>query len=127
MRMIISRPLPGSQYPTAFLILMIVTLTALLVAGSGHTVSARYLNDLMIFLDGAHRVVSGQIPNRDFHTPMGPLVSILPAAGLLITGTLGAAMPAGVALLLLLSAPVIAHVLSSRLQPALALLMAVYL
>jgi hypothetical protein len=33
----------------------------------GGTVVAKHLNDLFIFLDGAHRIVSGQVPNRDFH------------------------------------------------------------
>jgi hypothetical protein len=91
------------------------------------TVSAKYLNDLMIFLDGAHRIAWGQIPHVDFHTPMGPLTNLLPAAGLLLTGSLGAAMPLGVGLLILLLAPVMAHVLVSRLHPALALPTAVYL
>ena len=112
---------------TAVAAFLIVILMAALLAAPGHTVSAKYLNDLMVFLDGGHRVVSGHVPHRDFHTPLGPLVSLLSAAGLLVTGTLGAAMPAGVALLMVLLAPVIAHVLSSRLRPVLALAMAVYL
>ena len=112
---------------TAVAAFMVVILMAVLLAAPGHTVSAKYLNDLMVFLDGGHRVVSGQVPHRDFHAPLGPLVSLLPAAGMVLTGSLGAAMPAGVALLMLLLAPVIAHVLSSRLRPVLALPMAVYL
>ena len=80
--------------PTAVAALLIVLLMAVLLAAPGHTVSAKYLNDLMVFLDGGHRVVSGQVPHRDFHSLLGPLVSLLPAAGLLLTGTLGAAMPA---------------------------------
>jgi hypothetical protein len=113
--------------PTAVAAFLIVVLIAVLLAAPGHTVSAKYLNDLMVFLDGGHRVVSGQVPHRDFHTPLGPLVSLMPAAGLLLTGSLGAAMPAGVAFLMVLLAPIMAHVLSSRLRPVLALAMAVYL
>lgn len=29
--------------------------------------------DLSIYLDGAHRIANGQVPNRDFLTPAGPL------------------------------------------------------
>ena len=122
-----SRLREAAVNPTAVAAFLIVVLMAVLLAAPGHTVSAIYLNDLMVFLDGGHRVVSGQIPHRDFHAPLGPLVSLMPAAGLLLTGSLGAAMPAGVALLMVLLAPVIAHVLSSRLRPVLALAMAVYL
>src|SRR5438270_3090782 len=86
---------PVSANAVAATIALIVVLGAVLLAAPGQTVSARYLNDLMVFLDGGHRIVSGQIPNRDFHTPLGPLVSLLPAAGLLLTGSRGAAMPAG--------------------------------
>ena len=68
-------------------------LCALLLAGPGRTVTTAYVNDLFIFLDGAHRVASGQVPNRDFHTALGPLVYYIPAAGLLLSGHLGAAMP----------------------------------
>jgi hypothetical protein len=121
------RPGGAAVNATAVAALLIVLLMAVLLAAPGHTVSAKYLNDLMVFLDGGHRVVSGQVPHRDFHSLLGPLVSLLPAAGLLLTGTLGAAMPIGVALLMFLLAPVLAHVLSSRLRPVLALPMAVYL
>ena len=112
---------------TAAAAFLIVVLMAVLLAAPGHTVSAKYLNDLMVFLDAGHRVVSGQIPHRDFHTPLGPFVSLLPAAGLLLTDSRGAAMPAGFGLLILILAPIITHVLSSRMRPLLALTMAGYL
>src|SRR5207237_10470170 len=83
---------PVSANAVASTIALIAVLAAILLAAPGQTVSARYLNDLMVFLDGGHRIVSGQIPNRDFHTPLGPLVSLLPAVGLLITGILVASM-----------------------------------
>ncbi|HEX8164713.1 MAG TPA: hypothetical protein VF601_02875 [Beijerinckiaceae bacterium] len=118
---------PASPWATRAAVLLIVALAAAALAFPGQTVSAKYLNDLMIFLDGAHRIVSGQVPHVDFHTPMGPLVNLLPALGLLLTGSLGAAMPVGVGLLILALAPMMAHVLASRLNPALALATAVYL
>ena len=117
----------GSPRATACWIVAIAVVAALLLAAPGQTVSARYLNDLMMFLDGAHRIVSGQVPHRDFHTPMGAVTNGLPAIGLWLTGSLGAAMPTGVGLLILALAPVMAYVLTSRLRPAFALPMAVYL
>jgi hypothetical protein len=100
---------------------------ALALAVPGQSATAKYVNDLFIFLDGAHRVVSGQVPNRDFHTVLGPLVYYIPALGLLIAGSLGAAMPIGMALLIAAVAPVLAYVLASRLRPGVALPFAAFL
>ncbi|MCD6069998.1 MAG: hypothetical protein K0S42_514, partial [Microvirga sp.] len=58
----------------AAFVLAVATICALLLALPGQTVTTRYLNDLFIFLDGVHRVSEGQVPNRDFHTALGPLV-----------------------------------------------------
>ncbi len=92
-------------------------LCALLLVLPGGTVTTVYVNDLFIFLDGAHRVVAGQVPNRDFHTALGPLVYYVPAAGLLLSGDLAGAMPAAMALFLAALAPAIAYILASRLRP----------
>src|SRR5919112_2987220 len=112
------RSAPGR---VAALVLIMAAVCALLLAVPGQSATAKYVNDLFIFLDGAHRVVSGQVPNRDFHTALGPLVYYIPAAGLLLSGHLGAAMPLGTALVLVAVAPAMAHVLASRLRPAIAL------
>jgi hypothetical protein len=102
-------------------VLAMAAACALLLALPGATVTTAYVNDLFIFLDGAHRIASGQVPNRDFHTALGPLVYYLPAAGLLLSGSFGAAMPVAAALAILALAPAFAHILGSRLRPALAL------
>src|SRR3954454_10527292 len=107
--------------PVAGLILAIAALCALLLALPGQTVTTVYVNDLLIFLDGAHRIASGQVPNRDFHTALGPLVYYLPGAGYRLSGTFGGAMPAAMALAVAALAPVIAYVAASRLRPAIAL------
>ncbi len=107
--------------PTVAILLLTAAACALLLALPGRTVTTVYVNDLFIFLDGAHRVVSGQVPNRDFHTALGPLVYYLPALGQWLTGSLGSAIPVGVAVLLAALAPVTAHVLGTRLRPALAI------
>src|SRR4051812_42434780 len=112
---------------TAAFALTCAMLAAVLLVAPGQTVITKYLNDLFVFLDGGHRILSGQIPHRDYHTPIGALADLLPALGMLLTGSPGRAMPAGFAVLILLLAPVTARILSSRLRPALALPIVVYL
>jgi hypothetical protein len=108
-------------------VLAIAAVCALLLAVPGQTVTNAYVNDLFIFLDGAHRIVSGEVPNRDFHTALGPLVYYIPAAGFLLSGHLGGAMPLGTALFLAAIAPVMAYVFASRLRPVVALPLAAFL
>ena len=74
-------------------ILILAGLFAVLLVLPSQVVVSRYVNDLLIFLDGAYRVNQGQVPNRDFHTALGPLNFYLPALAARITGTLGTAMP----------------------------------
>jgi len=100
---------------------------ALLLALPGETITTKYLNDLFIFLDGVHRVTLGQVPNRDFHTALGPLVYYVPAAGYWLSGSLGGAMPTGMALLTLILSLIATHVVGSRLRPAVGLPLALYL
>src|ERR671913_1859177 len=126
LRALVGRDGRASTGP-ALLILSMAAVCALLLALPGRTVTTAYVNDLFIFLDGAHRIVSGQVPNRDFHTALGPLVYYIPAAGLLLSGSLGGAMPVGTALVLLAVAPAMAHVVGTRLRPALAILTAAFL
>ena len=68
-----------AQPKVFWLVLLIALVAALLIAAPGQTVVVKYVNDLFIFLDGAHRIDAGQVPNRDFHTALGPLNFYLPA------------------------------------------------
>jgi hypothetical protein len=111
----------------AVIVAAVAAFCALLLALPGETVTTKYLNDLFIFLDGVHRIVEGQVPNRDFHTALGPLVYYAPAAGYWLSGSFGGAMPTGMALLVLALAPAAAHILSSRLRPAIAIPLGIYL
>ena len=111
-----TRPTTVAVFITAF-----AAACVLLLALPGETVVVKYVNDLMIFLDGAHRAVSGQVPNRDFHTALGPLVYYAPAAGFLLSGKLAGAMPVGTALFVLALAPAMAHILAARLRPVIAI------
>ncbi len=42
-------------------------LIVLLLVVPNQTVITQHPYDLMIFLDAAHRIASGQVPNQDFH------------------------------------------------------------
>jgi hypothetical protein len=109
------------------ILLAAAALFALLLALPGQTVTTRYLNDLFVILDGAYRVAAGQVPNQDFHTPLGPFAYYLPAAGYALSGTLGGAMPTAMALFTLLLALPMAHILGSRLHPFIAIPYGVFL
>ncbi len=116
-----------SAWPVAGVLLAAAAGFALLLAGPGETVTTAYVNDLFIFLDGAHRIASGQVPSRDFHTALGPFTFYLPALGYWLSGTLGGAMPMGMALLVLALALPVVHILGSRLRPMIALAFGIFL
>jgi hypothetical protein len=111
----------------ALSVIAIAAICALMLALPGQTVTTKYLNDLFIFLDGVHRIHLGQIPNRDFHTALGPLVYYVPALGYWLSGSFGGSMPIGMALLLMVIAASAAQIVSSRLRPAIALPLALCL
>jgi hypothetical protein len=115
------------QLASFWWILGLAGLAALILVLPNSVVLTKYVNDVLIFLDGAYRLNLGQAPNRDFHTALGPINFILPALAARITGTLGTAMSVGMALLILLLAPAIAHILSSRMRPVIGLPFAAFL
>jgi hypothetical protein len=118
---------PTFSRSTAFVVLVLAGLCALLLALPTETVTTKYVNDLFVFLDGVHRIDQGQVPNHDFHTALGPLVYYIPLIGYWLSGSMGGAMPLGMALLLLAITPVAAWTLGSRLRPAIGIPLAAYL
>ena len=102
--------------------LLVVTLVlALLLGIPGVTVTTRLLEELFAILDGVHRLAWGQVPNLDFHSAVGPLAYYVPGLGYWLTGSFGAALPLGMAFLLLPMGAIAAHILPSRLKPSLSL------
>ncbi|WP_134500015.1 hypothetical protein [Microvirga pakistanensis] len=121
------RALSDRRIPVRAFLLVVAATCAILLAFPGQTVTTRYLNDLLLILDGAYRITAGQIPGHDFHTPLGPLTYLLPAAGYVLSGSLGGAMPVTMALVTLaLSIPML-HVLGSRLHAIIAILFGAFL
>lgn len=115
------RVVAGSKHPVFMVVLGVALACALLLALPNETIVTKYLNDLFIFLDGAHRITLGQVPNRDFHTALGPLNYYIPAVGYWLSGHYGGAMPVGMALVVLALAPTGAHILDTRLRPGTAI------
>ena len=108
-------------------ILLIGLVLAATLVLPGATVTTKYVNDLFIFLDGAYRITTGQVPNVHFHTSLGPLAFYLPAFGLGMTGRMASAMPVGMALVVLVLAVISAEVLASRMRKVVALPLALFL
>lgn len=104
-----------------------IVATALLLALvlPGRTYSGNYTNDLMIFLDSGYRVLSGQVPNRDFHTPLGALTVLLPAFGLWMNG-LGGMMPWATVAFVAIIMPFLIYICRSRLPLIYALGFGIY-
>lgn len=96
-------------------LLAAVMLLVLLLPGA--TYIGNYIHDILIFYDGADRIIDGQVPNRDFHTPLGPLAFLLPALGLSLTGTAGGMFPAATAIFTAMLLPLLVYVCLSRLPP----------
>ncbi|HEY0034314.1 MAG TPA: hypothetical protein VGB81_13700, partial [Devosia sp.] len=113
--------------PLGWVVFAIALILALLLALPGQTVTTKYVNDLFIFLDGAYRIMEGQVPNRDFHSSLGPLAFYLPAVGYALTGQLGAAMPVGMAIAVVLLGVVGAHIIGSRMRALTGVPLAVFL
>ncbi|WP_227267999.1 hypothetical protein [Roseobacter weihaiensis] len=113
--------------PVVLTVVVTIAICSALLILPGATATSRYFNDLLIFLDGGYRVVEGQVPNRDFHTALGPLSFYLPGFGYWVTGNLGLAMPVGLAALMIVTAPIMIHVLGTRVRPLIAVPWAIFL
>jgi hypothetical protein len=74
-------------YQAAFaLLLLILAVLAGLVLRAGTMVQTNSLHDVLIFLDGAWKVLHGVRPHADFYTPLGPLNYVLPALAMTVYG-----------------------------------------
>lgn len=105
---------------TTLLLLLIILLP-------GRTFNTTHIVDLMVFLDGADRILEGQVPNRDFHSAMGPLGFYLPALGLWLGGSFGAMMPMATAIFALFLFPLSLLASTSRLPLSYALAFNLYI
>jgi hypothetical protein len=96
--------------------LILASLYQLIVA-HGNTYLSTMIHDTFVYFDGAYRVSAGQVPHRDFHTPLGLASYYLPYWGTLIAKGFAGSIEAAsflVAFALLATAFVL---LSNRLKP----------
>lgn len=82
--------------------------------------------DIFIDLDEGWRLFLGQVPNTDFHTPVGPLRFLLIAIGIWVSGPGLQAVVVSDVLFLLVAAPLAAFVAFRRLRPVPAFLFVVF-
>ena len=91
----------------------------------GKTVAATHLGDLMTFVDAADRLARGQVPNRDFHSPLGPLAYWFLGQGYM-WGGLGGMMLLATALFSVLLLPITIYTCVTRLPWPIALAFGLY-
>lgn len=101
-------------------------IAVLMLVLPGKTVLATHLGDLLTFLDAAHRLAGGQVPNRDFHSPLGPLAYALLALGYVWSG-FGGMMLLATALFAVLLLPLAIYSCLSRLPWPIALAFGLYI
>src|SRR5882724_3311586 len=71
-------------FPACFI--LIVLLVGGTLWGIGATFQQAWETDVPILLDGAWRVLQGQRPYIDFHTPLGPVTFLIIAGGMRVAG-----------------------------------------
>lgn len=99
----------------AALLLTASILAAVVSIGAVHTRS--YTPDIFFVLNGAWRVLNGQIPHIDFYSPFGPLIFLLVAAGLKLSSFGVEGFGYGIAIAGLLVAALGYRLITRRLPP----------
>ena len=89
------------------------------------TLSASYTHDLFVYLGGIHRIDRGQLPSRDFYSPLGLLGYALPYVGYRLVGQFGGAMEAASVLVLLAALPAAVVALANRVPQSVGVLILV--
>ena len=78
--------------------------------------------DVVSLLDGGWRIVNGQVPHTDFHTPLGPLTYLLVAFGMRVAPPSASSITYGIVLLATLVIPLAWRITRDRLPWALTFL-----
>jgi hypothetical protein len=99
-------------------------IVALLAIGPTHVVLAPW--DIFIYLDTSWRLYTGQIPNVDFHSPVGPLPYVLNCFGMKLVGVEFYAFVVGVVIFVAIASSAAIFVAHRRLPALQAFLFAVF-
>lgn len=104
---------------------VLVIATIVVRTGPSHMVMAPW--DVFILLDGAWRILEGQIPHTDFYNPIGPLAYILIAIGMRLGGEGLAGQVYGGTILLLLAGGWAVALSYRKLPPVLGFLFVIFI
>lgn len=76
----------GKKYLTIVIGYTFLTLASLffLIVFHGKTYLSIMTHDTFVYFDGAYRLSQGQVPHKDFHTPLGAVAYLLPYLGLMM-------------------------------------------
>jgi hypothetical protein len=72
--------------------LLILASLFFLIVFDGNTFLAVMTNDTFVYFDGIHRLNSGQVPHKDFHTPLGSVAYLIPYFGYRLSGGYGGSL-----------------------------------
>jgi hypothetical protein len=115
----------GYRRSAVVLAVLVPLLGLALVAAGAPPVAGPW--NLMVLLDAGWRIVNGQVPHTDFHTPVGPLTYLLVAAGMKLGGAKTNSVTWGVVLFTVMLAPVAWHIASKRLPWAWSSVLVIFL
>lgn len=88
---------------------------SLLLVIPGRTYVGRFVLDLIGFMDAADRTLKGQVANVDYSNIIGPLGTLLLAAGKWLGGSWGAMFPIATVIVLAAVTPLLIYVVCTRL------------
>lgn len=103
----------GYRLAGLFLLILFVPVVAVLVMTGAAPIAGPW--DVVSLLDGGWRILNGQAPHTDYHTPIGPLCYLLVAFGMKIASPSTSSIAYGSALLLAFLLPLAWYITSKRL------------
>jgi hypothetical protein len=112
---------------TAAVVVAFALFCMFLLSANGVTFISATLHDTFIMLDGGYRIMSGQVPHVDFHSPLGALAYLLPAATLIFSDSYGLLSPVLSGICLFIFLPVLLYVTLNRFRPTITIAVSVYL
>ena len=110
----------------------LMSLSVLVLLTAGFLVSMRgavvlvYPSDVPSTLDGAWRIMNGQIPHVDFYTPMGPVIFLVVALGMCLGGACVSSITYANALFLVVLSLWAWTIARTRMSPALSFVFSLY-
>ena len=86
----------SSRYLRTFATLLILAFIGIVVTfqlRTGPVINVRFGHDVLFLLDGAWRILNGQVPHTGFHTVLGPVIFLIVALGMKLGGVSAGVLP----------------------------------